>query len=203
MLTEAVVKEDFERIRTDVRYEKLFEPNSWDVIIRILAPPDDVELRQTKRKKRETWDTRSRRSSLPTLYEYDSDGASSVRTITQEHEPTLIVSQHSGYSNYGRSRRTSRSSYSSNNVDLRSMTEVTVDFARPETISDGSSFEDDRSLHRSLSHPSLARSASEFTEHWIAPNESEVSTPEGSPAAVRRSHRMMVCNLSLSKPYNI
>lgn len=86
MLTEAVVREDFERIRSDARYEKLFEPQSWEIIMRILTPPDDVELRRSKRKKRETWDTRSRRSSLPTLYEYDSDGGSSVRTITQDHQ---------------------------------------------------------------------------------------------------------------------
>lgn len=50
-----------------------------------------------------------------------------------------------------------------------------------------------RSLQRSLSHPSLARSASEFTEHWIAPEGSESSSPEGSPR-MRRSQRVLVRN---------
>lgn len=143
MLTEAVVKEDFERIRSDVRYERLFEPQTWDVLIRILAPPDEVELRtQNKRnKKKEPWDTRSRRSSLPTLYEYDSDGGSSVRTITQDTIDTM-PSGVSGNMYRPNSRRTSRSSYRSDNVDMRSMTEVMVDFARPDhldNISDASS----------------------------------------------------------------
>lgn len=143
MLTEAVVREDFERIRSDVRYEQLFEPQAWEVLIRILAPPDDVELRTPKgrNKKKESWDTRSRRSSLPTLYEYDSDGGSSVRTITQD---TVDAMPASGPNNMYRpnSRRTSRSSYRSDNVDMRSMTEVMVDFARPDhldNVSDASS----------------------------------------------------------------
>jgi hypothetical protein len=146
MLTEAVVREDFERISHDIRYERLFEPQSWDVIIRILAPPDDdVTLRQPKgsKNKREAWDTRSRRSSLPTLYEYDSDGGSSVRTIRND----LIISQQQpGPSNayLPRSRRTSRSSYRSGSdfVDMRSMAETTVDFTRPESYitSEGSSY---------------------------------------------------------------
>ncbi|GAB0088730.1 uncharacterized protein DMENIID0001_031940 [Sergentomyia squamirostris] len=203
MLTEAVVKEDFERIRSDSRYEKLFEPQSWDVIIRILAPPEeDVELRQSKKfKKKEAWDTRSRRSSLPTLYEYDSDGGSSVRTISQDpNQPiSMQLQQH-------RSRRTSRSSstYRSDNVDMRSMSEMTVDFGRPDHLdntSDASShypnryYEDDpydrRSLQRSLSQPSLARSASEFTERWVAPDTgSDMSSPDQTPK-VRRSRRLM------------
>lgn len=146
MLTEAVVREDFERISHDVRYERLFEPQSWDVIIRILAPPDDdVRLRAPKgsKSKREAWDTRSRRSSLPTLYEYDSDGGSSVRTIRND----LIISQQQpgpSHAYLPRSRRTSRSSYRSGSdfVDMRSMAETTVDFTRPDSyqMSDGSSY---------------------------------------------------------------
>lgn len=51
---------------------------------------------------------------------------------------------------------------------------------------------DRRSIQRSLSQPSLARSASEFTERWIAPDEmSESSSPDGTPKAVR-SNRIMV-----------
>jgi len=39
LLTEATYREDYERIRRDTRYEKLFEPEKWDVIIHVLAPP--------------------------------------------------------------------------------------------------------------------------------------------------------------------
>lgn len=133
-LTEATVREDFERIRSD--YREVFEPQSWDVIIRILAPPDDVELRSSKRsKKREAWDTRSRRSSLPTLYEYDSDGGSSVRTITND-KIVAVNQQNPTYQYPPRFRKNSnRSSYKSDHIDMRSMTEMTVDFGRPETMS--------------------------------------------------------------------
>ncbi|KAF2898908.1 hypothetical protein ILUMI_07267 [Ignelater luminosus] len=196
LLTEAVVREDFERIRQDPRYERLFEPPKWDVIIRILTP--DRPKNQNRFRKKSDWDTRSRRSSLPTLYEYDSDGGSSVRTITNEpmvhpHLPT-------------RARRPSKSSYRSE-ADLRSMSEMTVDFGRPDhgdSHSEASSYYpgppryyDDSeqpdynhpSLARSLSQPSLARSASEFTERWIAPSRydtaSEFTSPEGTPKSQR------------------
>ncbi|XP_037915270.1 uncharacterized protein LOC119654170 [Hermetia illucens] len=202
MLSEAVVREDFERIRNDIRYERIFEPQTWDVLIRILAPPeDDVDGRVIRRNKnkKEAWDTRSRRSSLPTLYEYDSDGGSSVRTIRNDPMPSTS----GGYQQHPRSRRTSRSSYRSDNVDMRSMSEMTVDFGRPDhfdNISEGSSIfpqryydeegYEGRSVQRSLSHPSLARSASEFTEHWIAPEGSDMSSPDTTPRA-RRSQRVL------------
>lgn len=172
LLTEATVKEDFERIRQDQRYENIFEPPKWDVIIRILSPLDKPK----RFRKKSDWDTRSRRSSLPTLYEYDSDGGSSLRTMTNEP----LVQAHMPQS---RSRKTSRSSYRSE-ADLRSMSEVMVDFARidhPDSQSESSSYYparnyydetdgmDHPSLARSLSQPSLARSASEFTERWVAP----------------------------------
>lgn len=210
MLTEAVVKEDFERIRSDIRYEGLFESHTWDVIVRILAPPaDDLELRRPNRfKKKEAWDTRSRRSSLPTLYEYDSDGGSSVRTITND---PMLPNQHNQAGGYPyppppRSSRTSqRSSYRSDNNDMRSMSEMTVDFGRPDQMDTGSNASsqypnryydedsyDHRSIQRSLSQPSLARSASEFTERWIAPdNGSDNSSTEGTPKA-GRSQRILV-----------
>ncbi|XP_045472909.1 uncharacterized protein LOC123679530 isoform X1 [Harmonia axyridis] len=199
LLTEAVVREDYERIRRDARYEQLFEPPKWDVIIRILAPNDKQKNRF---KKRGEWDNRSRRSSLPTLYEYDSDGESSVRTLTREPMEYPLV----------RSRRTSRSSFKSE-ADLRSMSEMTVDFGRTDFADNQSEsshyfsmhrYDDDEtdsyyrpghpSLARSLSQPSLARSASEFTEHWGAPSRydtaSEYTSPEVTPKAVR-STRMM------------
>lgn len=187
LLTEAVVREDFERIRRDQRYEKLFDPPKWDVIIRILTP---IDKPKRYRKKTGEWDNRSRRSSLPTLYEYDSDGGSSVRTLTNVSTSAPP--------------RTRRPSSYRSEADLRSMSEVTVDFGRPEQIdthSEASSYyhsryyEDDASsshrasLARSLSQPSLARSASEFTERWAAPSRydtaSEFTSPEGTPKSQR------------------
>ncbi|EDW53740.1 GM13240 [Drosophila sechellia] len=145
MLTEAVVREDFERIRQDTRYERMFEPQTWDVIIRILAPPGDddpdVEMRTPRRGKKaspQPWDTRSRRSSLPTLYEYDSDGGSSVRTIRNDPGMSGMLMTGAGPGgapggpfNMQRSRRSSRTSYQTDHNDFRSMSEVTVDFGRP------------------------------------------------------------------------
>lgn len=40
-LSECVVREDFQRISEDQRYNPLFPQHKWDVIIRILAPPQD------------------------------------------------------------------------------------------------------------------------------------------------------------------
>lgn len=140
MLKEATIREDFERIRSDTRYETLFEPQTWDVIIRILAPPEPEEVVPRRNRKKEPWDTRSRRSSLPTLYEYDSDGGSSVRTIPQEYLPT---GSSNTYQYPPQSRRTSRSSFNAENIDMRSMSEVIVDFGRPnypDNVSDVSSF---------------------------------------------------------------
>lgn len=206
LLTEAVVREDFERIRRDTRYEQMFEPPKWDVIIRILTP---VDKPKTRFKKKSDWDTRSRRSSLPTLYEYDSDGGSSVRTITKEPmvHPSIPL----------RSRKTSKSSYRSE-ADLRSMSEMIVDFGRPDhgdSHSEASSYYPGRyyddpeadhhphpGLARSLSQPSLARSASEFTERWAAPSRydtaSEYTSPEGTPKS-QRSTRIQPHHLSLPR----
>lgn len=208
LLTEATVREDYERIRKDQRYEKLFEPPKWDVIIRILAPPERPQFDQrgasgpNRYRRKADWDTRSRRSSLPTLYEYDSDGGSSVRTLTAEGNGPPGVEPHT------RSRRTSRSSMRSD-MDVRSMSEVMVDFARPnipDNMSDASSYyrpkryyddddlirhgtasedEDAVSLVRSVSQPSLARSASEFTEHWGRTRPWDLSSPEHSPRSIR------------------
>ncbi|XP_063236042.1 uncharacterized protein LOC134538550 [Bacillus rossius redtenbacheri] len=216
LLTEATVREDFERIRSDQRYEQLFEPRKWDVIIRVLAPPERPSYDQrggsssggSRYRRKSDWDTRSRRSSLPTLYEYDSDGGSSVRTLTAEAVPPPPAAM--------RSRRTSRSSLRSD-ADLRSMSEMTVDFARPDradSLSDTSSYSrrrsydddellgrgsaydedlfrsrrlDTASLVRSASQPSLARSASEFTEQWLPPAAAwDPDTPEPSPGLLRR-----------------
>lgn len=185
LLTECIVREDYERIKQDKRFSSVFEPPKWDVIIRILTP---IDKQPKNRKKRNDWDNRSRRSSLPTLYEYDSDGDSSVRTLTRE--PVVYPL-----------RKNSRSSYRSE-VDLRSMSEMTVDFGRPEpdSYSESSSYYPDKryyvdsdpghpSLARSLSQPSLARSASEFTERWIAPSRYDTASEFTSPEVTPRSQR--------------
>lgn len=207
LLTEATVREDYERISRDERYETLFEPKKWDVIIRILAPPDRTpydkngQPNNVRYKKKQDWDTRSRRSSLPTLYEYDSDGGSSY---------TTLVPDVPGPSNIYPDFRNRRPSFRSDGTDVRSMTEVMVDYTRQDkvdTLSDVSSrpssyfrrsyFDEDEpdygytrgSMIRSVSQPSLARSASEFTEHWTTTRkwdqDTEPSSPEHSPKSVR------------------
>lgn len=168
-LARSSTREEFTRVAHDHRFAPLYSPHKWEVIIRILAPPP--EKPKNRYRKKSEWDSRSRRSSLPTLYEYDSD-ATSLR------EP-------------GRSRR---SSYRSDHVDMRSMSEMMVDYAREEADSHsevsagtqlGRYYDDDsdsehpfhqnqpwsrHSLHRSVSQPSLARSATEVVEQWTAPD---------------------------------
>ncbi|KAI8429494.1 hypothetical protein MSG28_000129 [Choristoneura fumiferana] len=168
-LARSSTREEFSRVAHDHRFAPLYTPHKWEVIIRILAPPP--EKPKNRYRKKSDWDSRSRRSSLPTLYEYDSD-ATSLR------EP-------------GRSRR---SSYRSDHVDMRSMSEMMVDYAREEAdshseVSAGTQLgryydeESDsehpfhqnqpwsrNSLHRSVSQPSLARSATEVVEQWTAPD---------------------------------
>jgi hypothetical protein len=206
LLTEATVREDYERIRNDQRYEQLFEPQKWDVIIRVLTPPEEeehsrlYEQRQgaTKYRKNVTsrdsnWDNRSRRSSLPTLYEFDSDANS-------------VTNERSGPKVEPRSRKTSKSSYRSD-LDVRSMSEFTVndqyrpdDFAYSDASGPSYHYDDDNvslgshnpgSLIRSASQPSLARSASEFTERrWAmesnAAGDLMPSSPDNTPVLSRR-----------------
>lgn len=198
LLTEATVREDYERIRKDQRYEKLFEPEKWDVIIRVLTPPDrlfdqKVTGSSNRYRRKSEWETRSRRNSLPTLYEYDSDGSSKQNLTLQAAAPGTFDPQ-------GRSRRTSKSSMRSD-MDVRSMSEIMVDFARQDladNMSDASSYyrprryydddeeDDENSLVRSLSQPSLARSASEFTESWGIRGRGWDS-PDHSPRSSTRS----------------
>lgn len=222
LLTEAVVKEDYELIRKDARYINLFPPEKWDVIIRILSPSSTHtgstsssghgknHGQRYKRSKSSEWDTRSRRSSLPTLYEYESDGGSSARTLgTQSHHLQASQSATTMISGQGRPRRLggsirSRGAGAGSEADLRSMSEITVrDFARMDRddLTSLSSFEGADSLVRSLSQPSLARSGSEFTEHWGMPSgslppwataEDGTSSVETTPRAIRRGDRLEV-----------
>lgn len=203
LLTEAVVKEDYELIRKDARYTTLFPPAKWDVIIRILSPPNSASSHKSgqryKRGKSSEWDNRSRRSSLPTLYEYESDGGSSIRTFGQDH--LRPGGAHSGVG--ARIRRLSSTTRGGSEADLRSMSEMTVrDFARVERddLTSLSSYEGE-SLVRSLSQPSLARSGSEFTEHWGVPSrglpnwgfeDDACSSAETTPRPIRRNDRMEI-----------
>lgn len=206
LLTEAVVKEDYELIRKDARYTNLFAPAKWDVIIRILSPPASTSHGKSgqryKRGKSSEWDTRSRRSSLPTLYEYESDGGSSVRTLGQDQRQPGGVQLAPGVA--GRIRRLSSTTRGGSEADLRSMSEMTVrDFARVDRddLTSLSSYEGD-SLVRSLSQPSLARSGSEFTEHWGVPSrglptwavDEACSSAETTPRPVRRTERVEVAS---------
>ncbi|KAH9629607.1 hypothetical protein HF086_002543 [Spodoptera exigua] len=104
-LARSSTREEFSRVAHDHRFAPLYAPPKWEVIIRILAPPPDKP--KNRYRKKTEWDSRSRRSSLPTLYEYDSD-ATSLR------DP----------------QRSRRSSYRSDHVDMRSMSEMMVDYAR-------------------------------------------------------------------------
>lgn len=98
----------------------------------------------------------------------------------------------------GRIRRLS-STRGGSDADLRSMSEMTVrDFVRQERDDLSLSSFEGESLVRSLSQPSLARSGSEFTEHWgistrNLPNwaiEEDCSSVETTPRAVRRNERV-------------
>lgn len=140
--------------------------------------------------------------------------------MTTEHDGGEHESGPMSGLDLARSRRTSRSSMPSmSDMDVRSMTEVMVDYTRPEradTLSDASgpsslyyrggpasasrrfydeedAMEDDYGplgLARSLSQPSLARSASEFTEHWaVVRGQSPSPTSPRSSARSTRSNR--------------
>ncbi|XP_053600710.1 uncharacterized protein pot isoform X1 [Plodia interpunctella] len=175
-LARSSTRDEFTRVAHDHRFAPLYSPHKWEVIIRILAPPPDRP--KNRYRKKSEWDSRSRRSSLPTLYEYDSD-ATSLR------DP----------------QRSRRSSYRSDHVDMRSMSEMMVDYAREQAdthseVSAGTQlgrYYDDESdsehpfhqhqpwsrdsLHRSISQPSLARSATEVVEQWTAPEGDVTPTP--------------------------
>ncbi|XP_076749899.1 zona pellucida domain protein papillote [Xylocopa sonorina] len=218
LLTEAVVREDYELIRKDPRYTNLFPPAKWDVIIRILGPsttqPGSVSSsthgknhgQRYKRSKSSEWDTRSRRSSLPTLYEYESDGGSSARSHSQRLQLSQSAATMGQPNRLRRLGSSHRGTSGVSEVDVRSMSEMTVrDFARVDRddLTSLSSFEGADSLVRSLSQPSLARSGSEFTEHWGIPSgmldlppwaaeDDGASSVETTPRVVRRNDRLEV-----------
>jgi len=147
LLTEAVVTEDFERIRRDTRYTRMFEPIKWDVIIRVLAHPPHPQNTD------DTSDTQSEttvNSSEPPIRRFhrrpDVDSRSHRSSLT----PVLESSHPPG-------------------IDVRSITETTVDQTwnyDPEGWNESRNYPeewDDESDR--MSRPSLARSTSEFTDY--------------------------------------
>ena len=142
MLTEAVVTEDFERIRRDVRFERIFEAPKWDVIIRVLAPPAALDDDTSDSRSETTVNSEPPENSVTRRYHRRP----SVLTALIEAPP----------------------SHASD--DVRSITETTVDqtyqtwkydatdsWRRPDW--------DDQSER--MSRPSLARSTSEFTDYAV------------------------------------
>lgn len=103
LLTEAKYREDYERIRQDTRYVKLFEPEKWDVIIRVLSEPPSFTGGREDR-----------------MY---SDSTSEVSSSSSSHP----LNQHG--SRMFRKKSSDTTATSAKSVtDVRSMTEVMVDF---------------------------------------------------------------------------
>lgn len=154
LIQEATTIEEYIRITKDVRYEKLFDIRTWHVIIRVLSTPDELcppaqvepspDVRGPRYKKKNEFEPpRNRRSSLPPVSELN---------LAREAPPSIYGSV--------RSRRTSRSG-SVPDYDLRSMTEVDVDFAHADreslwSVDTGYTYKTTRSL--------AERSTSEFLE---------------------------------------
>jgi len=103
LLTEATYREDYERIRRDTRYEKLFEPEKWDVIIHVLAPPQPSTDQEDR---------------------FYSDSTSEVSSFVSNDSSSPLKP--------GRNRRKKSSdttfTESKSITDVRSMTEMMVDF---------------------------------------------------------------------------
>ncbi|KFM71095.1 hypothetical protein X975_10062, partial [Stegodyphus mimosarum] len=154
LVQEATTVEEYIRITKDSRYEKLFGTRTWNVIIRALSTPDDryppaqveppADIRNPRYKKKNEFEPpRNRRSSLPPVTEF---------SLARDAPPSSCGSV--------RSRRTSRSG-SVPEYDLRSMTEVDVDFAHADreslwSVDTGYTYKTSRSL--------AERSTSEFLE---------------------------------------
>ena len=154
LVQEATTVEEYIRITKDSRYEKLFDTRTWHVIIRALSTPDDryppvqveppADIRNPRYKKKNEFEPpRNRRSSLPPVTEF---------SLARDAPPSVCGSI--------RSRRTSRSG-SMPDYDLRSMTEVDVDFAHADreslwSVDTGYTYKTTRSL--------AERSTSEFLE---------------------------------------
>lgn len=154
LVQESTTVEEYIRITKDSRYEKMFDTRTWHVIIRALSTPDERyptsqsdppgDVRNPRYKKKTDMEPpRNRRSSLPPVTEF---------SLARDAPPSSCGSI--------RSRRTSRSG-SVPEYDLRSMTEVDVDFAHADreslwSVDTGCTYKTSRSL--------AERSTSEFLE---------------------------------------
>ncbi|XP_076311687.1 uncharacterized protein LOC143225694 isoform X2 [Tachypleus tridentatus] len=155
MIQEASTIEELVRISQDEQYKKMYTPNKWHVIIRILTSPDHLEPSIHKqlsphvkpppfRKRRDQEQPpRSRKGSLPPVHEIIEDPS-------QPGKPPESV----------RSRRISRSELIKD-LDVRSVTEMEVDFARDDRESLWSV---DTGYTYRTSHSVGERSTSEFLE---------------------------------------
>ncbi|KAK4015134.1 hypothetical protein OUZ56_030123 [Daphnia magna] len=171
MLTEAVVHEDFERIRRDTRFQRVFEPKKWDVIIRVLSAPPNPNRDDSSDTRSETTvnsepirphrrDPRSSRSSsLAPVHEAEYHRMTASHTVTNHEFRYRPRGDPDVWSEA--SANTQRSSVYPRSTADRSMHSEMVDHLdrRPPHEWDGYS-ED------GTSRPSLARSTSEFTENW-------------------------------------
>lgn len=167
LLTEAKTSEEYENIRRDERYERLFDSPKWDVIIRILAIPPDThydspdtssvgdtasytsERPAVRYRRKSDFDARSRRSSLPPLYENGSPdpmSGLSYRSHRSSHSSvdnrSLVTDDEMQYGRYER-----ESLYSEDSNVLRGATSSDADDPPPH--------------HRRYHRPSLMRSTSE------------------------------------------
>jgi hypothetical protein len=104
LLTEATYREDYERIRRDTRYEKLFEPEKWDVIIHVLAPPQPSTDQEDR---------------------FYSDSTSEVSSFVSSTDSGSPLKP-----NRNRRKKSSDTTFTESKsiTDVRSMTEMMVDF---------------------------------------------------------------------------
>uniref|UniRef100_A0A4D5RHG8 Papillote n=2 Tax=Ixodes TaxID=6944 RepID=A0A4D5RHG8_IXOSC len=115
LVHEATTTEEYIRISHDVRYEPYFERRVWDVIIRILTQPDyihpptqaDLQQEQRPPRYRKNLDQPRRKSSLPPVL--GAGIPADLRSLAESHRSNSIP-----------------------DFDMRSMTEIDVDFSRLE-----------------------------------------------------------------------
>ncbi|RWS27719.1 hypothetical protein B4U80_09496 [Leptotrombidium deliense] len=128
LIVESTTTEEFIRISRDIRYEKMFEPRTWETIIRMLTHPDIMKSVETQTEDlRPTPKTRRRKSSYP--------GA----LVPRSQRPDSIVSQSSIF-----------------DYDMRSITEEDVTF-RPPDRATATAYSIDMRRVETVEQPSYSR----------------------------------------------
>lgn len=182
VLTEAVVHEDWERIRRDTRFQRIYEPKKWDVIIRILSAPvyprEDSSSDSRSSSERPRRSSRSRSSSL-----------APVNEIEPSYQP-----QRRDSDDWSHSSARTGSVYPRSTAD-RSMYSEMVDHPHRRAPEDWERYSDE------VSRRSLARSTTEITEHWqrlpydrvsnASENYSSSSRPRRRPILERSTTEIM------------